>query len=137
MFLSKFRTEMLFPKPIVQNYIAPNSLEGFPDTESVKKLIYSKPQPIPPSNGNTNEWPDNPLPMSEPQQKLENLVLTVNKNLVKLIDNTLRQRKERLLLAATIMEELENHSQLKMYFDPTEVATQMKKKKVGEIAPLE
>lgn len=139
MFLSKFRTEMMFPKPIVSNYLYPNDLEGFPDTEEVKQVIYGKIPKIEKEENMNNgpfDWRDNPLPMTEPKQKLENIVLTVNKNLVKLIDNTLRQRKERLLLASTIMEELEGHTQLKMYFDPNDVAKQMKKKKVGETTTI-
>jgi hypothetical protein len=127
LFLSKFRTEMLFPKPIVRNYIQSSPLDGFPDEPDIKHMIYGDTHHSQGINI-TGEYPDNPLPMTEPRQKLEQLVLTVNKDLIKLIDNSLRQRKERLLLAATIIEELEGHSQLRMYFDSTSIVQQLKKK---------
>ena len=76
LFLSKFRTEMLFPKPIIRNYIQSNPLDGFPDEPDIKDMIYGDTHYSQGLNI-TGEYPDNPLPMTEPPQKLEQLFLEI------------------------------------------------------------
>ena len=120
-FLSKFRTEVLFPKPIVSDYISEtHGLDGFADSIDVKKMIYGK----------VTIRPLDPLSSKDTiliaKEKLKLLVLNINKNIVKLIDNALRQRKERLLIIATILEELET-SVIKKYLHPNELLVVMAK----------
>ncbi|KAG2392602.1 hypothetical protein C9374_011327 [Naegleria lovaniensis] len=121
LFLSKFRTEVLYPKPIVSNYIPEShGLDGFFDSPEIKKLIYGKVviKAIDPSN--TKES------ILVAKEKLKLLVLNINKNIVKLIDHALIQRKERLLIIATILEELETSS-IKKYLHPNELLVVMQK----------
>lgn len=57
------------------------------------------------------------IPMEQTKDKLESLVWRINQSLVKLIDSSLRQRRERLLLAATILEELESLPDIKLHLE--------------------
>jgi hypothetical protein len=94
MFLSKFRTELLFPRPIQSNILGPGQgVEGFlSDSPEIQNMIYG---------------PDNYDYSSIPKDKLRHMIVDVNKGLVKMIDTALRQRKERMLMAATILSEIE------------------------------
>ncbi|KAL9642637.1 hypothetical protein ABK040_009716 [Willaertia magna] len=120
-FLSKVRTELLFPKPIVNNYLSQtHGLDGFPDDPEINQLIYnglsvgSNNDCIVSGNdvsGGANDVSNVEDSLLNAKDKLRLIVLNLNKNLVKLIDNALRQRKERLLVIATILEELEKECQ--------------------------
>jgi len=118
LFLSKFRSEVLFPKPIITEYITEShGLNGFPDAQEINKLIYGK---------LAIKSDSEPNSILFAKEKLKLLVLNINKNIVKLIDNALRQRKERLLIIATIMDELET-SIIKKYLHPNELIHVMMK----------
>jgi len=113
-FLSKFRTEKLFPKPIVTDCFGDKS-DPMVFNESIgdHHLVYpsvamdeeNKPKPIQPGED----------AMSQAQQRMQLIITETNKSLVKLIDNGLRQRKERMLLACTILSELEELPELADY----------------------
>eukprot|EP00818_Percolomonas_sp_WS_P001677 CAMPEP_0117450062 /NCGR_PEP_ID=MMETSP0759-20121206/8271_1 /TAXON_ID=63605 /ORGANISM="Percolomonas cosmopolitus, Strain WS" /LENGTH=303 /DNA_ID=CAMNT_0005242565 /DNA_START=6 /DNA_END=917 /DNA_ORIENTATION=+ len=189
MFLSRYRTEKLYPKPIVANWLDPEGnitkIGGFHDSEEFMDIINrryeGKPAPKvvgltqgatydesemsgradeqargagthahrddsssimhddghsieehdslaeePQSHedvdrgigGTHQESPqkgsdDGTVSMTKSKEKLQSLVWRINQSLVKLIDSSLKQRRERLLLSATILEELESMPDLK------------------------
>ncbi len=87
MFLSTYRNDKLYPKPIQSNYIYADSLQGF------SEAIFMEDEQTDPS--------------LHSKERLHKLIINVNKNLIKLIDSCLKQRKERMLLLYTIIEEIE------------------------------
>jgi hypothetical protein len=117
MFLSSFRTEMCFPKPALTNYLGDIGIEGFSDNAQVRRLLY---EDIPDQDNETLQSPYQKanadhlqsIPILKPKEQLYKLLRKVNRGIVTLIDNGLRQRKERLLLCATILEELERNKDL-------------------------
>lgn len=50
---------------------------------------------------------DQSVVASNPKEHLQQIVLKLNTSIVKVIDSSLSQRKERLLLSATILEEIQ------------------------------
>lgn len=157
MFLTKLRSEKLFPKPIVQKYLrcgqagaAVEELSGWMDTQEEHHLIYTEEgmrrivSRLMPQEKDDNDDGDDIYEYENEQTtrteahddsretedrvmsdscraakdelsnitaarkaRLQALVVEVNRSLVKMIDSSLNQRKERLLLAATILREIE------------------------------
>jgi hypothetical protein len=114
MFLSSFRNDVLFPQPVAMNYLDKDGIEGFSDTEEVKRLL--KQDILEEKEDDELRSPYqrlkaleniNFIPILKPKDKIQRLLRHIHRSIVVLIDNSLRQRKERLLLAATILSELE------------------------------
>lgn len=120
MFLTKLRTEHLYPKvkkkkflndhqKIITNYIPEGALDGFvTDTPEEKRMIYGKTE-----IQKDEDDSDDEISAFKPKAKLNAIVIQINKAIIKIIDMALKQRKERLLLAATILSELEGIEALK------------------------
>lgn len=125
MFLSRFRTERLFPRPINPDYLGDSDASGFNDSPEERELIYGpRPAPVP-----TVFIPDNEPSMLKPKENIQKLIVETNKSLVKLIDGSLSQRKERILLAATIIEELEQEPEIAAFTKRAQADTS---KQLGE-----
>lgn len=84
-------------------------MDGFvTDTPEEKRMIYGKTE-----IQKDEDDSDDEISAFKPKAKLNAIVIQINKAIIKIIDMALKQRKERLLLAATILSELEGIEALK------------------------